>query len=58
MHDQRGVTIVADGSSDADERLQIALTNDTSLGVMRYADAGYEDAHDEAEQRGIRWLSL
>ncbi|OUI81161.1 urocanate hydratase [Gluconobacter sp. DsW_056] len=53
-----GVTIVADGSSEADERLRIALTNDTSLGVMRYADAGYEDAHDEAEHRGIRWLSL
>lgn len=53
-----GITIVADGSSEADERLRIALTNDTSLGVMRYADAGYEEAHDEAEDRGIRWLSL
>ncbi|MBS1101455.1 urocanate hydratase [Gluconobacter sp. Dm-62] len=53
-----GITIVADGSSEADERLRIALTNDTSLGVMRYADAGYKDAHHEAEERGIRWLSL
>ncbi len=53
-----GITIVADGSSEADERLRIALTNDTSLGVMRYADAGYEEAHDEAKDRGIRWLSL
>lgn len=31
-----------------------ALTNDTSLGVMRYADAGYEDALDEAATKGIR----
>lgn len=53
-----GITIVADGSSEADERLRIALTNDTSLGVMRYADAGYEDAYDEAKDRGIRWLNL
>lgn len=53
-----GITIVADGSREADERLRIALTNDTSLGVMRYADAGYEDAYDEAKDRGIRWLNL
>lgn len=48
-----GVTLIADGTREAAERLSRALTNDTSLGVMRYADAGYEDALDEAERNGI-----
>jgi urocanate hydratase len=29
-----------------------------SLGVMRYADAGYEDAVDEAAKKGIGWFDL
>jgi urocanate hydratase len=53
-----GVTIVADGTAEADERLHLALTNDTSLGVMRYADAGYADALDEAQRKGIRHFQL
>ena len=53
-----GVTLVADGTVEADARLGHALTNDTSLGVMRYADAGYEDAKDEARNKGIRWFDL
>jgi urocanate hydratase len=53
-----GVTIVADGTAEADERLQLALTNDTSLGVMRYADAGYPEALEEAERKGIRHFRL
>jgi urocanate hydratase len=53
-----GVTLVADGTEAADERLQHALTNDTSLGVMRYADAGYDDARDEAAKSGLDWFDL
>jgi urocanate hydratase len=53
-----GVTIVADGTREADERLRLSLTNDTSLGVMRYADAGYADALDEAQRKGIRHFQL
>ena len=53
-----GITLVADGSSAADERLQLALTNDTSTGLMRYADAGYEDALDEAAHKGVRHFRL
>ena len=35
--------------------MQHALTNDTSLGkVMRYADAGYDEAIDEAEKKQVR----
>jgi len=39
-----GVVIVCDGTSAADERLKRVLWNDPATGVMRHADAGYEDA--------------
>lgn len=48
-----GVTLIADGTADGAERLEHALTNDTSLGVIRYADAGYEESLDEIEKKGI-----
>jgi urocanate hydratase len=53
-----GVTLVADGSAAADERLRLSLTNDTATGVMRYADAGYEEALDEARRKGVRHFRL
>jgi urocanate hydratase len=53
-----GVTIIADGTSAAEQRLQLSLTNDTSLGIMRYADAGYEDAFDEAVKKNVRHFRL
>ena len=53
-----GVTMIADGTDAADERLQHALTNDTALGVMRYADAGYDEAIDEADLKQVPWLGL
>jgi len=53
-----GVTLIADGTPEADERLNLSLTNDTSLGVMRYADAGYEDSLDEIEKKHIPHLRL
>ncbi len=53
-----GVTVIADGTGEADQRLDLALTNDTSLGIMRYADAGYPDALDEAEKKGLRHFRL
>jgi urocanate hydratase len=49
-----GITIVADGAEATEERLQTALTNDTGLGVLRYADAGYEESFDEIDKKGIR----
>ncbi|WP_028559069.1 urocanate hydratase [Paenibacillus pinihumi] len=49
-----GVTLVADGTADADLRLKTTLDNDTGLGVLRYADAGYDESLDEASQKGIR----
>jgi len=53
-----GVTVVADGTEDGAERLSQALTNDTSLGVIRYADAGYEESVDEIEKKGIGYIAL
>lgn len=53
-----GVTVVADGSDAADTRLDRALTNDTALGVIRYADAGYPDALDEAARKQVGHIRL
>jgi urocanate hydratase len=53
-----GVTLIADGTYAADERLGLALTNDTSTGILRYADAGYEEALDEAKRAGIQHFRL
>jgi urocanate hydratase len=48
-----GVTVVAEGSRVAAERLRRALTADTGLGVLRHADAGYEDAIEAAAAAGL-----
>ena len=53
-----GVTLIADGSDAADERLRLSLTNDTALGVMRYADAGYEEALDEIARKRINHFRM
>jgi urocanate hydratase len=53
-----GVTVIADGTSEAEARLELSMTNDTSLGVMRYADAGYPEAFEEIEGKGIRHFRL
>jgi urocanate hydratase len=53
-----GVTLIADGSDAADERLRLCLTNDTATGVMRYADAGYEESLDEIASNDIHYLRL
>ncbi len=49
-----GMVIVADGSADADERLERVLTCDPGIGVLRHADAGYPEAIATAERAGLR----
>ena len=49
-----GMVIVADGTADADERLERVLTCDPGTGVVRHADAGYEDALQTAARHGVR----
>jgi urocanate hydratase len=48
-----GMVVVADGSDDAAERLERVLTTDPGLGVIRHADAGYDDALDAAREHGL-----
>jgi urocanate hydratase len=48
-----GVVILADGSEDAARRLARVLWNDPATGVMRHADAGYEEAIECAKQQGL-----
>jgi urocanate hydratase len=38
------MVIVCDGTPEAARRLERVLTNDPASGVMRHADAGYQDA--------------
>jgi urocanate hydratase len=49
-----GQVIVADGTPEMRERLQRVLTNDPGMGVIRHADAGYEEAVATADREGIR----
>lgn len=51
-----GQVIVADGSQQAEARLQRVLTADPALGVMRHVDAGYEEAISIANERGVNCL--
>jgi urocanate hydratase len=48
-----GATTIADGSGQAAERLGAVLTNDPGIGVLRYADAGYETAIATAARNGL-----
>ncbi|NBD35275.1 MAG: urocanate hydratase [Chloroflexi bacterium] len=52
-----GQVIVADGTPAAAARLQRVLTTDPGLGVVRHADAGYEQARDAAERHEI-WMPM
>jgi urocanate hydratase len=49
-----GMVIVADGTPDADEKLERVLTCDPGIGVLRHADAGYPDAIAAARRHGLR----
>ena len=48
-----GQVIVCDGTIEMDGRIQRVLTNDPGTGVMRHADAGYEEARAVARAKGI-----
>jgi len=48
-----GVVIVCDGSEAADKRIARVLWNDPASGVMRHADAGYQDARQCARENSL-----
>ena len=49
-----GQVIVADGSPAAGERIRRTLLADPGMGVIRHADAGYDEALEAADRLGVR----
>ncbi len=49
-----GQVCVADGTTLAAERIRRALLADPAMGVVRHVDAGYDEAIDAADRRGVR----
>lgn len=49
-----GQVIVADGTPDMEKRLEAVLTNDPGMGILRHADAGYEEAINNAKDWNVK----
>ncbi len=49
-----GMVVVADGSADAAWRLERVLTSDPGMGIVRHADAGYEQAIAAARRHKVK----
>lgn len=49
-----GMVIVADGTMDAEKRLERVLTSDPGMGIVRHFDAGYDLAKITAQEKGIK----
>jgi urocanate hydratase len=49
-----GQVIVADGTEAAARRLERVLTSDPAMGILRHADAGYEEAIQVGRERGVK----
>lgn len=49
-----GMVVVADGTKEAEERLERVLTYDPGMGIVRHADAGYEQAIENAKKWKIK----
>jgi urocanate hydratase len=49
-----GMVVVADGTDEAERRLERVLTSDPGIGVIRHADAGYGEAIRFAKEHGIK----
>ena len=48
-----GQVICADGTPEMKKRIERVLSNDPGLGILRHADAGYEDAITNAKKWGL-----
>jgi urocanate hydratase len=49
-----GQVVVADGTAQMANRIRRVLTNDPGIGIVRHADAGYQEAIDFAREHGIK----
>jgi urocanate hydratase len=54
-----GMVVVADGTDDSRQRLERVLITDPGMGIVRHADAGYEEALAAARTHGVRlpWMT-
>ena len=48
-----GMVIVADGTKEAEQRLERVLTSDPGMGIVRHVDAGYDLAIKTAKEKGV-----
>lgn len=48
-----GMVIVADGTADAEKRLERVLTSDPGMGIARHVDAGYNLAEKTAREKNV-----
>ena len=53
-----GMCLVADGTESAEKRIVNVLTTDPGIGVVRHADAGYEQAKKTAREHGLKMPML
>jgi urocanate hydratase len=53
-----GMVIVCDGTPEASRRIERVLWNDPATGVMRHADAGYDDAIECAKEKDLDLPSI
>lgn len=49
-----GMVVVADGTETAKRKLERVLVSDPGMGIIRHADAGYEEAKDFAKENNVR----
>lgn len=49
-----GMVVVADGTKEAEKRLERVLTYDPGMGIVRHSDAGYEQAIENAKKMDIK----
>jgi urocanate hydratase len=53
-----GMVVVLDGSELTDRKIERVFKSDPGIGVVRHADAGYEEAEKVARERGVKWIDL
>ena len=47
-----GMVIVADGTKEAEARIERVLTTDPGMGIVRHVDAGYDLARKQRRKKG------
>jgi urocanate hydratase len=50
--------VIADGTKEAEERIERVFTTDPGIGIVRHADSGYEKAIEIAKKSKIKMPML